>query len=70
MEEDYYVAGLEFLEGVGVDMTTSSLGYSDWYTQSDLDGETAVAVNHTVVPHGHPLHAGDEVALLPPVAGG
>ena len=41
-EEDNYVAGLEFLEAQGVDMTTSSLGYIDWYTQADLDGETAV----------------------------
>lgn len=41
-EEDNYVAGLEFLEGQGVDMSTSSLGYIDWYTQADLDGQTAV----------------------------
>lgn len=37
---------------------------------SRLPERPAVAVNHTVVPHGHPLEAGDEVALLPPVAGG
>lgn len=30
----------------------------------------AVAVNHTVVADDHPLSAGDEVALLPPVSGG
>jgi subtilisin-like proprotein convertase family protein len=63
VEEDYYVAGLEFLEGVGADLTTSSLGYSDWYTQADMDGETAVttiAVNvasslgvHTVTSAGN-----------------
>ena len=41
-EEDNYVAGLEFLEANGVDMQTSSLGYIDWYTQADLDGQTAV----------------------------
>ena len=41
-EEDNYVAGLEFLESHGVDCTTSSLGYIDWYTQADLDGQTAV----------------------------
>jgi molybdopterin converting factor subunit 1 len=29
-----------------------------------------VAVNLEVVPPGHPVEAGDEVALLPPVAGG
>jgi hypothetical protein len=41
-EEDFYAAGLEFIENNGGDMATSSLGYIDWYTQSDLDGETAV----------------------------
>ncbi|MFH0982564.1 MAG: S8 family serine peptidase [Planctomycetota bacterium] len=41
-EEDNYVAGLEFIEFHGADMETSSLGYIDWYTQADLDGETAV----------------------------
>jgi serine protease AprX len=41
-EEDNYVAGLEFIEQNGADMATSSLGYIDWYTQNDLDGQTAV----------------------------
>ncbi len=41
-EEDNYVAGLEFLEMNGVDMSTASLGYIDWYTQAQLDGQTAV----------------------------
>ncbi|HUU85722.1 MAG TPA: S8 family serine peptidase [Phycisphaerae bacterium] len=41
-EEDNYVAGLEFIEQNGGDMATSSLGYIDWYTQDDLDGQTAV----------------------------
>jgi serine protease AprX len=41
-EEDYYVAGLEFIEANGGDVATSSLGYIDWYTQEDLDGMTAV----------------------------
>lgn len=42
IEEDNYVGGLEFIEANGGDMTTSSLGYIDWYTQADLDGQTAV----------------------------
>lgn len=37
---------------------------------SRLPERPAVAVNQAVVPHGHPLEADDEVALLPPVAGG
>jgi len=41
-EEDLYVAGLEFAELNGADVCTSSLGYLDWYTQADLDGQTAV----------------------------
>jgi subtilisin family serine protease len=41
-EEDNYVAGLEFVESLGADIATSSLGYIDWYTQADLDGVTAV----------------------------
>ncbi|MCA9278792.1 MAG: S8 family serine peptidase [Phycisphaeraceae bacterium] len=41
-EEDFYVAGLEFIENNGGDMATSSLGYIDWYSQSNLNGVTAV----------------------------
>lgn len=41
-EEDNYVAGLEFAEANGADVVTSSLGYINWYTQDDLDGQTAV----------------------------
>jgi len=42
IEEDFYVAGLEFVEGHGADVATSSLGYIDWYTQLQMDGHTAV----------------------------
>lgn len=42
VEEDYYVAGLEFVEANGADVATSSLGYTAWYDPSDLDGQTAV----------------------------
>jgi molybdopterin synthase sulfur carrier subunit len=35
-----------------------------------LPPRVAVAVNHTVVGGGHVLVDGDEVAFLPPVAGG
>lgn len=41
-EEDLYVAGLEWIEGMGADLFTASLGYIDWYEFSDLDGKTAV----------------------------
>ncbi len=42
VEEDNYIAGLEFAELHGADVITSSLGYIDWYTQSQLNGLTAV----------------------------
>jgi subtilisin family serine protease len=42
VEEDYYVAGLQFIESHGGDMATASLIYIDWYTQSQLNGATAV----------------------------
>ncbi|MEE9553035.1 MAG: S8 family serine peptidase [candidate division Zixibacteria bacterium] len=42
VEEDYYVAGLEWGEIMGADVASSSLSYSDWYTADDLDGETAI----------------------------
>ncbi|MFQ5536345.1 MAG: MoaD/ThiS family protein [Gemmatimonadota bacterium] len=35
-----------------------------------LPPDPAVAVNRTYAPLSTPLHAGDEVAFIPPVAGG
>ncbi len=40
-EEDNWVAGIEWLDTFGVDVVSSSLGYIDWYTVADLDGDTA-----------------------------
>ncbi len=63
-EEDNFVAGLEFHEAHGVDMTTASLGYIDWYTQADMDGQTCVtsiAMNiHTANGVHHTNAAGNE----------
>lgn len=42
IEEDYWVAGLEWIESLGADLASSSLGYYYWYTYEDLDGDTAV----------------------------
>ncbi|KPJ61007.1 MAG: hypothetical protein AMJ46_03190 [Latescibacteria bacterium DG_63] len=42
VEEDYWVMGLEWLDSLGVDLVTSSLGYKDWYTYEDMDGNTTV----------------------------
>jgi hypothetical protein len=42
IEEDYFVAGLEWFDSLGVDISSSSLGYPDFYTYGDLDGKTAI----------------------------
>lgn len=42
VEEDYYVEGLEWIEGMGADIFTASLGYIDWYQPAQLDGKTTV----------------------------
>ncbi len=42
IEEDWFVAGMEWIEAMGADVMTSSLGYTDWYDPADMDGQTAV----------------------------
>ncbi len=48
VEEDNYAAALEWMDSIGVDITTSSLGYSTFddsvfsYTYSDMDGKTTI----------------------------
>lgn len=41
-EEDVYVEGLEWIEGMGADIFSSSLGYTQWYMVDDFDGASAV----------------------------
>jgi hypothetical protein len=36
------VAGIEWAESLGAEVVSSSLGYTDWYEFSDMDGQTAV----------------------------
>lgn len=40
-EEDNFIAALEWMEGMGVDVVSSHVGYVDWYNFNDLDGMTA-----------------------------
>lgn len=42
VEEDHWVAAVEWMDSLGVDIITSSLSYSDWYEYEEMDGETAV----------------------------
>jgi subtilisin family serine protease len=44
IEEDTYVAGLEWCETQGADIVSSSLGYSEWYSwPRDYDGRSSPA---------------------------
>jgi subtilisin family serine protease len=48
LEEDNYAAALEWMDSIGVDITTSSLGYNEFdkgeesYTYNDMDGKTTI----------------------------
>ena len=39
-EEDNWIAAAEWMDSIGVDIISSSLGYIDWYQQGQLDGNT------------------------------
>ncbi len=41
IEEDNWIRASEWAESLGVDIITSSVGYWEWYTPSDMDGRTA-----------------------------
>jgi len=42
IEEDNWVAAIEWAEGLGADIASSSLNYFDWYSYEDMDGNTAI----------------------------
>ena len=53
-EEDTYVAGLEWAERLGADITSSSLGYIDFsphptYSQADLNGRTTLVAQAAAI---------------------
>jgi hypothetical protein len=41
-EEDLYVEALEWMETLGADIVSTSLGYVDWYPYDSLNGTTAI----------------------------
>ena len=41
-EEDNWVAAVEWMDSIGVDIISSSVGYIDWYDTTQLDGQTAL----------------------------
>ena len=42
VEEDNWMAAMEWADSIGTDVISSSLTYSDWYTVSDFNGDNAV----------------------------
>ncbi len=77
LEEDFWVEGLEFAVAHGARIINSSLGYRDWYTDADLNGETPIssraasqALNHNVLvvtAVGNQVH--DQGRFADPVVG-
>ena len=69
IEEDWWVEGLEWLEEMGADVVSSSLGYSDWYRFADLDGKTSkvtIAANLAVQKGMSVLIAAGNLGAQPP----
>jgi len=52
IEEDYWVAGIEWEESLGVDIVSSSLGYNDWYTWQGLDTALCTRAANLAVAKG------------------
>ncbi len=42
IEEDWWVEGIEWADSLGADVVSSSLGYTDWYAYSDMNGDSCV----------------------------
>ncbi|MCK4235493.1 MAG: S8 family serine peptidase, partial [Candidatus Krumholzibacteria bacterium] len=40
IEEDNWVAGIEWADSIGADIVSSSLGYIEWYAPDSMDGDT------------------------------
>ena len=51
-EEDNYIAALEWGESLGADIACASLGYLDWYSYENLDGNTAATTKAIDIASG------------------
>lgn len=51
-EEDDWVRGVEWADSIGADLVSCSLGYYDWYTYEDLDGNTAITTKAADIAAG------------------
>ncbi len=40
-EEDHWIAAVEWADSLGADIVSCSIGYLDWYTYADMDGNTS-----------------------------
>ena len=55
-EEDFFVAGLEFIEARGGDVATSSVVIFDHYTPEQLDGQTSLMAQALNIASANGLH--------------
>jgi subtilisin family serine protease len=53
VEEDNWVAAMEWVDSLGTDIISSSLGYSDWYTQAQYNGRTCISTLAAVTAQQH-----------------
>ncbi len=49
VEEDNFVAALEWGEMLGADIVSSSLGYNEWYVYDQMDGRTAITTRAVLI---------------------
>jgi len=76
IEEDNWIAAVEWADSAGADVVTSSLGYVDWYGPEDKDGNTAfctraadIAISHGIVVVNSAGNLGSFGGLTPPADG-
>jgi len=53
IEEDNWVAGMEWADSAGAEVVSSSLGYIDWYQPSELDGDTPLCTRAADIAASH-----------------